>query len=234
MEGKGKRFFKIIVVIVFVFFSGCAKKQLIRREEVLVDRRSSPLRSVLDVRVVSRDEQRFSLFPQIKNIAFVKDSVRVEELYVHGSEESADVIGILGAAIGFVGCIGGYKYAESGNCLYDGGERIVDGCAISFVSAALGAAIISESGSRGSEFIKIMPGFMKRDTVCLDSIFLIKQKIKVLVEDSDFEETYTTDENGSLELKFGEIIPEPKEADSILSLIIEYGEMVDSVKVKRL
>jgi len=232
MERRKELFIIFFMFLFCVFFSGCAKNQLIRRKEVLVDRKSSPLRSELDVRVVSQDEQVFSLFPQIKNIAFVRDSVKLEELYVHGSEESADFIGVLGAAIGFGGCIGGYKYAESGNCLYD--NRFSEGCAISFVSAALGAAMISEGSSQGAEFIKIMPGFIKRDTVCVDSMFLIKQKIKVLVEESNFEKVYYTDEKGNIELKFDEILPEPSEGDSILSLIIRYYELIDTVRVRRL
>lgn len=230
MERRKELLVMFFIFLFCIFFSGCTKDYLIQREEKLVDRESHPLRSELDVRVVSRDGQGFSLFPQIKNIAFVLDSVKLEELYVHGSEEEGTIMALSGAAIGFGGCIGGFKYAKSGNCLYD--DRLSEGCAISFVSGLLSIAMMGKGNSLGSEFIKIMPGFIKRDTVCVDSMFLIKQKIKVLVEDSNFEKTYHTDENGNIELKFNEITPKPTAVDSVLNLIIKYGEMVDSVNVK--
>jgi hypothetical protein len=59
-------------------------------------------------------------------------------------------------------------------------------------------------------------------------------KVKIMLENTNSEKTYYTDENGNLELKFDEIIPESTEVDSTFSLIIEYGDLIDTVKVKRL
>jgi hypothetical protein len=61
--------------------------------------------------------------------------------------------------------------------------------------------------------------------------FLIKQKIKVMVENSDFKKTYWTDKNGNIELKFNEIIPESTVDDSMFNLIIQYEELFDTVNV---
>ena len=215
-----------------VLFSGCSGDRLIRTKEELAGREASPLRSELGVRVVSRNRQGFSLIAQIKNIAFVRDSLIMEELYEHGVEEEGDVMALLGMAIGVGGCIGGYKYAESGNCLYD--DKFMHGCLMSCASIILGGVMMNESSSRGSEFTEFVPGYIKTDTVCVDSMFLIKQKIKVEVGKSDFEKYYYTDEYGNIELKFNEILSDPTEADSVFSVIIRYYEMVDTVEVRQL
>jgi len=218
------------LLMLFVLFCGCAADRLLRSKEELAGREAFPLRSELGVRVVSRNRQGFSLIAQIKNIAFVRDSLKIEGLYAHGVEKEGDVMALLGMAIGVGGCIGGYKYAESGSCLYD--NKFMHGCLMSCASVVLGGVIMNEGSSRGEEFIKVLPGYIKRDTVCVDSMFLIKQKIKVMVENSDFEKYYYTDENGNIELKFDDIIPEPNEADSVFNIIVRYYELADTVNVK--
>ncbi len=223
---------KIMVLFIIILLFECAQDHLIRRQEEVVSRKSSPLRSELDVKVVTQERNGFSLVSQIRNIAVVRDSLKLEELYVHGSEENENIMALLGAAVGFGGCFGGCSYARSADCLAGEDEKMIDGCMISFVSALLGAAMISEASSQGSEFTKIMPGFIKRDTICVDSIILIKQKMKITVENSDFEKVYYTDEDGNIELKIDEILPEPNEADSVLNVIIHYYELVDSVEVR--
>jgi len=65
-------------------------------------------------------------------------------------------------------------------------------------------------------------------------MFLSKQKIKISVERLDFAKMYYTDEDGNIELKFDEILPEPTDADSVLSIIMRYYELVDTVRVRRL
>ncbi len=222
------------LLIFFVLFCGCGGDSLIRKEERLVDREPHPLRSELDVRVVSRDEKGFSLFSQIRNIAFVRDSVELKEFYVHGSEEESDVMAFLGAGIGLAGMAWGYRYAKSGSCLYDGVDKVLPGCMFSCFSGLLGAAMVSESGSQGEEFIKVLPGYIKRDTVCVDSISLIRQKIKVEVGNSDFEKVFYTDEHGAIEVKFDEILSDSTVVDSFFNIIIRYYEMADTVEVRRL
>jgi hypothetical protein len=214
-----------------VLFSGCAGDRLIRTKEELAGREASPLRSELDIRVVFQNRLGFSLAAQIKNIAVVRDSLKIEEFYERGVRAEGNVMGLLGVVIGVGGCLGGYKYAESSNCLYD--DKFMHGCLMSCASVILGGIIISKAGSSGGEFVEVLPGYVKRDTVCVDSLFLIKQKIKVMVENSDFEKYYT-DENGNIELKFSEIFPKPADSDSILELIVRYYELVDTVEVRRL
>lgn len=223
---------KIMVLFIIVLLSGCAQDHLIRRQEEVVSRKSSPLRSELDVKVISQEREDFSLVLQIRNIAVVRDSLKLDELYVHGSEGNGNIMALLGAAVGFGGCFGGCSYARSADCLAGEDEKVIDGCMISFASALFGAAMISEASSQGSEFTKIMPGFIKKDTICVDSLFLLKQKMKISVENLDFEKVYYTDEYGNIDLKINEILPEPTESDSVLNLIIRYYEMVDTVDIK--
>lgn len=94
--------------------------------------------------------------------------------------------------------------------------------------------MILVGGSNRHKDVKPVFRFMKMDTVRVDSMLLPRQKIKVSVEEADFEEIYWTDEEGNIELRFEEIIPEPADAYSVLRLIIRYEEMVDTVKVRRL
>ncbi|MBN1695701.1 hypothetical protein JW879_09965 [candidate division WOR-3 bacterium] len=228
-----KVFEVIIIFTLFISFFGRAEDYLIRSEEELVGREASPLRSELDAKVVSKDGQGFSLSVKIKNIAFVRDSVSIKELYVHGSEERGDlVVALLGAVVGYGGCMIGQNYAKSEDCMHDGSDKLVTGCMMSVVSALLGLGLIKESSYQGYEFTKVLPSFIKTDTVCVDSMFLIKQKLKISIVDSDFEKSYYTDENGNIELWFDEIISEPTDADSILDIIIRYYELVDTVEVK--
>jgi hypothetical protein len=225
----------MIILIVFAFFFGCAENQLIRSEEELVDREAEPLRSELGVRIVSKDEQGLSLSAQIKNIAFVRDSVRVEGLYVHGSKREGSIVGFFGAVMGYAGGLGGCFYVKSQSYDWFPTEgQLGVGCLISGVSCLTGLAIVSEANSRGSEFTKVLPGFIKTDTVCVDSLVLVKQKVKVLIGNTDLEKEYYTDEYGNVKLKFNEIIPAPTNADSVLDLIIRYYDLVDTVEVKRL
>jgi hypothetical protein len=226
--------FKIMILFVVILLTGCSQDHFIRRQEEVVTRESSPLRNELDVKVISQERNGFSLVSQMKNIAFVRDSLKLEELYLHGSEGNKDIMAFSGTAIGFGGCFGGFGYARSADCLYGEDEKVIEGCMMSFVSALLGSAMVSEANSQGSEFTKIMPGFVKRDTICVDSIILIKQKIKIMAENSDFEKVYYTDEYGKIDIKINEIFPEATQSDSIINLIIRYYEIVDTVKVKGL
>ena len=222
---------KIIILFVIVL-SGCAKDYLVRSEEELVDREALLLRDRLDVKVVSRNNEGFSLVSQISNIAVVRDSLKIREFYEHGTKEEGGIMTSLGTSIGLGGCFSGYKYVESSDCLYYGeGGNFPEGCIISFVSILLGAAMVGEGRHRGEEFVNVLPGYIKIDTVCVDSMFISNSEVEISVEKTDFTKTYYTDENGNMELRFNEIIPEPTEADSVLNLIIQYEVMFDTVEV---
>jgi hypothetical protein len=224
----------MIILIVFAFFFGCAENQLIRSEEELIGREASPLRSELDVKIISQDDQGFSLAAQIKNIAFVRDSTRMKEFYVRSSGGGEVFVALLGAAVGYGGCLIGQNYGKSGDCMHDGGDKLVEGCMISFASCLGGLGVMTLGASRGSESIEFMPNYIKIDTVCVDSLVLVKQKVKVLIGNTDLEKEYYTDEYGNVKLKFNEIIPAPTNADSVLDLIIRYYDLVDTVEVRRL
>jgi len=78
----------------------------------------------------------------------------------------------------------------------------------------------------------VIPAHVRLDTLCVDRVLLSDEKVKIMLENTNFEKLYHTDEDGNVELKISEIIPEPTESDSILNIIIRYEEMVDSVEVK--
>ena len=227
-----RRAFEIIFLFLFFAFYGCAKDHLVRRQESVANRKVLSLLSELSVKVFSRDDVAFSLNPQIKDIAFVRDSIKLEEFYVHGSQVEGDIVYILGAAIGFFGCIGGCNSADSYDCFYGNNEEAKKGCLKSCAYVLSAGAIIYQGRSRANEFIKALPGYIKIDTVCVDSMFLVKKKIKVAVEKSDFQKIYYTDEDGNITLQFNDVVPKLSEADSVLSLIIQYEELVDTVEVK--
>jgi len=53
-----------------------------------------------------------------------------------------------------------------------------------------------------------------------------------MLKNTSSEKAYYTDKNGNIKLKFDDIIPEPAEADSVLNLIIQYEELIDTVNVE--
>ena len=173
-----RRAFEIIFLFLFFAFYGCAKDHLIRRQESVANRKVLSLFSELSVKVFSRDDVAFSLNSQIKDIAFVRDSIKLEEFYVHGSQVEGDIVYILGAAIGFFGCIGGCNSADSYDCFYGNNEEAKKGCLKSCAYVLSAGAIIYQGRSRANEFIKALPGYIKIDTVCVDSIFFDKAENK--------------------------------------------------------
>jgi hypothetical protein len=232
MDKKGEIFKTIILFLFFLF--GCSHKYVDAEGESL-DEQVVDSWEELDCKVVEQDERGFSLGLEVRDIIVVEDSVKSRKLYSREFSEKGPVLPLFGAMIGIVGGIGGCYYGLHNNISWDGYDKdqFDRGCLISFASCFTGAGMMFMGlpNSSKRKAIKAIPDFIKRDTVCIYSMFLIKQKIKVLVEDTDLEKIYLTDDNGNVELKFDEIISEPTDADSILDLIIRYYEMVDTVRV---
>ncbi len=231
---KKEEIFKTIVIFLFFLF-GCNHKY-VDVEGELSGGSIVALWEELDCKIVEQDEQGFSLGFQVKNVAVVSGSAKLVELYERSSREKEDGRTPLGLLVGFGGCIGGCYYGLSDNNFWDGydKDRFDRGCLISFASCATGLGIVFWGIDHSRKVAKAVPNFIKRDTICVDSMFLSKQKIKISVERLDFAKMYYTDEDGNIELKFDEILPEPTDADSVLSIIMRYYELVDTVRVRRL
>lgn len=236
---KTKRFFKIIIIfLLFLLISGCSQKYLASREEELLDSEILSTRKELDAKIIEQDYKGISLNIQVKDFIEIKDSLSVKEIYKYGYDdpEKKTIPAFWGFAVGCAGCFFGYKIgAESDedyvpSLLFPNPSD--EGCAYACLFGLPGFFMMADGMRKGHEYPKVMPDFVKIDTVCVDSIILIKQKIKIAVENLDFEKVYYTDEYGKIELKIDEILPEPTATDSILGLIINYDEMVDSVEVR--
>jgi len=165
----------------------------------------------------------------------------MKEFYEYGSgdpeEKAIEIFG--GLMLGFSGCFLGYKYGEARDEEYAHTTKSLlfptfssKGCNTACYWSLPGCLLMADGLVKGREHTKVMPDFIKVDTICSDSMFLSKQKIRISAEKSDFEKTYYTDENGNIELKFEEFLPEPAESDSVLNIIIQYKDMVNSVNVK--
>lgn len=225
---------KILVFFVFVL-TGCSGRHLIRTEEELIDHRVFSSWRELESEVVELNGGDFSVNLQVKNIAVVVDNLRRKEVYMNGSVgEGSDFLqSFFGLAVIYLGFQGGCAYAKSGDYyMFPDDEKLMGGCLIFLASCFLGASIVDDGLSKGTEYVKVMPESIKIDTVCVDSVFLSEDEVKVFVEKTDFEKIYYTDKDGNIKLNFEKIIPEVAESDSMFNLIIQYEDLVDSVDVK--
>lgn len=229
MCGYKNNYRMIIIFIFVVFMFGCSEKYVASREGELFGREWC----ILNTEIIEQDDEGFTL-----NLN-VKDFVSFGKIYKQGfkekdgSEHGESLIGfpeiIVGSVFLFHSIYFGrvLKYLsgdEQGGNLW----WYTAGCTLGglFLIAAL------SSQSRKSDETKLP--YVPIDKMCVDSVSLLRQKVMILIEESHFEEIYWTDEEGNIELKFNEVIPEPAEADSILNLIIQYEKMFDTVKVRRL
>ena len=168
--GKKEKIFKTIILFSFFLF-GCSHKYVDVEGESL-DWKVVSSWEELDCKIVEHDGQGFSLNVKVKDIAVVRDSLRIGELYEHGSGE-VNIMPLLGAAVGFFGCLGGIYYVRSQD--YDilpTEEQMEVGCLISSLSCLTGFAMILGGSRKGDGSINIMPDFIKTDTICVDSMLL--------------------------------------------------------------
>lgn len=233
---------KIMIIFVIVL-SGCSPKHVLRTERNLLDSRILESWDELESKIVKRDSLDFSLSFQVKNFDVVKKRLRIKEFYEYGSGDSEErsIQALSGLVLCCSGCVLGYKYGESIDEEYASMTKSLlfptfsgKGCIAACIFALPGFVMMGDGMNKGREYTKVIPDFLKIDTVCVDSVVLMKQKVKILSEKTDSEKEYYTDENGNIQLKINEIISEPAGADSVLELIIRYYELVDTVKVRRL
>ncbi len=220
-----------IMILFIVVLSGCSKKYLASTEEELIDHRVFSSWKELDGKVVGLSDKGFSLGLQVKDFAIIRDHLKLKEVYVRSSGEGGSFMAQLGAVVGFVGCIWGYNYAKSANCWYGEDDKVMEGCMVSCASFFTFFGFMKRGASRDFESVKIIPDYIKIDTICVDSVSLSEEEVKIMVKNTNFEKLYYTSKEGNIDLIFDEIIPEPTEADSILNLIIRYYELVDTVDV---
>ncbi len=231
-----------ILILFVVLLSGCSKKYLVSTEEELISRKSLSTWEDLDANVIGRNENSFALNLRVKDFAEVREVFCEKEIYKRGSKQKDGSIKqdaplkfkSACATAGCAGILGFVSFLQVAHTLPDvGGWGYLS--AFSFIGGGIGALCFLADGllqKIDSADVKVKSVNIKMDTICVDSLLLSKEKVKIMFNDTDFEKEYYTDEDGNIELKFSEIVPEPVGADSIINLIIQYEEMVDNVDVK--
>ncbi len=239
MLDNRRRVFKIVILFI-VFLSGCSKKYLAFREEEFFGRRVLAEREILEGEVIDRNEEGLTIGLQVKGFVEVRDSLRLKEVYMRGYEGKDGRIE-QNFFFGLFEVIGGCSIM--GSCCVAGfgaGYDSPDGMPSASVSAGLipvgiiGFSIMMDGLPQYVKSIKEIPAHVRLDTLCIGGKLLSDEDVKVVLENSNFERSYYTNEDGNIKLKFDEIIPEPMKTDSMLNLIIRYYELVDTVRVRRL
>ncbi len=228
--GKKERIFKTFILFLLLLF-GCSQKYVDDRGRSLEDKIIASWEE-LDCSIVARDEQGFSLVVKVKDVVFIGANQELKEVdMVDSDKREGSIVPFLFGSVVVVGgsCVG-LKCTNFSDWSRD--PRWVEGCVVSAASCALGLSIMKFGVSERPKSVKIIPDFIKKDAIRVDSAVISIDKVNILVENKNLEKTYYTDEKGIIELKFNEIIPEPAEADSVLGLIIQYEDLVDTVEVK--
>ncbi len=224
---------KILILFVVVLF-GCSKEYLARTEEELVGQKWS----VLDTKIVSRDNENLSLNIQVKNFGRILDSLKLKKFNENQVEKkqgfkrqdylTACIIG--GCMLGVSACVYGYYGWE---LIWGYDLSMPERCLLIGLlpSEVIAYVYLCKNLSKSEEFDEKVLSYALIDKVCLGSAVVSIDKIKVKIEDMGFEQTYFTDEYGNIELKIDEIIPEQTEKNSVLNLIIQYEKLVDTVEI---
>ena len=228
-----------IIILFIVVLLGCSKRYLARTEEEVLDRKIINSWESLNSKIIEQANHNFTLNFQIKDYVGVRDSVEIIEIYKRGLKKKDGSIKqdnsmscaqvSIGAVIGGCGCLAGtyFSYMELAHV-----ELLDAKTAFEIVSCIIGGTVLTVDGFRQfHESSKAIPTHIREDTVCIDSVSLSKEEVNILVEKTDFGKIYWTDENGDIELKFNEIIPESTVDDSMFNLIIQYEELFDTVNV---
>lgn len=232
MAKKGEILKTIIIFLFFLF--GCSHKYA-DVEGRSFDEKIIDSWEELSADIIRIYEGKIRLNVRVKDFDVVRGWIKSREFYEFSSRGKEDILIPLGVVIGLGGCYYGFDYGCVQNDFWQYDEARFDrGCLISFASCGAGLVVMSVATANRRKVVKPVFGFIKIDTICVDSDSLSRQKISILVDGSDFEKEYYTDADGKIELKFDEIIPEPTGADSVLNLILRYYEMADTIKVRRL
>lgn len=253
MAEKGKILKTVIVLIFVVLLSGCSSKYMVNAEGEIIERKILSASSGLDVRIVKQDDEGVSLNLVIQDFVERQDIVEPKG-FGKGSSSKKYVELESSASDRLVGCLGvggGCTLGALGMVFAAGPPMIgaseppeipvwwTVGCITAAGIGALVAVASASVVSKGNKPLSWRKGEKRPDgdytyVMCSGSNALVNESIEIIVAQSNYEKEYFTDEDGNIELKFDEVIPEPTEADSVLNLIIQYEEMADSVKVRRL
>lgn len=225
---KKEEILKTIILFLFFLF-GCNHKYINVEGESL-DERIVASWEELGCKVVGQNKKSFLLNSQVKYMAIIKDSVGGEGNGRRWDSERGNILPLLGGLIGYFGCLGGYYYVKSQDYLTE--ENLELGCLISSVSCLTGLVMIVGGDDNNRKVAMDINYFIKRYTVCVDSVPLSKEEVKVVVKNVNFEKKYYTDEKGNIELKFDEMLAEPKKTNFRFKVIIHYEDMVDSVNLR--
>lgn len=223
-----------ILILFIVVLSGCGRKYVEPGEGEMFGREWS----VLDAEIVSQDNESVYLNLKVKDFVWVMDSVEPDVAFQQDDKIRKKGFDVKRALVGFavLGCtIPAVIWLNNSTGSTAALEYLMPYAMLGCVAGSCcitGALVKIHRSAEDSKPVKIIPNFFKVDAFCVDSELLFYGKVKVSSENKSFEETYYTDEDGNLELKFREIIPEPTKADSIINLIIQHEEMVDTVDVK--
>lgn len=230
-------------VILFLFFLfGCSHKYVDVKGRSL-DKKIVTSWKELDADTARRYDEEILLNVQVKDFVEVRDSMKAREVYrsVFGGRDVYAKKNYFGTSEILTGCAiaGGATlaafYAAYGEMVDPAGGRGYSLATCYGVVGGVGAlCFILRGFSKSGKTVKLEPYSIHINRVCVDSTVISIDKVNILIEDKNFRKEYFTDEDGNIELKMNEIIPDPTEADSILNLIIQYESMVDSVKVRRL
>ncbi|MEJ2354853.1 MAG: hypothetical protein P8Y62_03000, partial [candidate division WOR-3 bacterium] len=200
--------FKVTILFVFIgFVSGCSDKYIIAREKGLIDREWR----VLDAEILGPYDVGLVLSLKVKEFVEVRDSVKLAEFY-ESERREVGRLKILG------GCaIAGCAALASAGAMF---SWLNDPSGLNFawfygIVGGVGTLSFIISGiSDLSKSDRAEPYYIKKNVICKNSKPLRDYKVKIMLENTNSEKTYYTDENGNLELKFDEIIPESTEVDS--------------------
>ena len=232
-----------IIILFIVILSGCSRKYIKTGEEEPTDFGILSSGKNLAVSIVKQSEVNLSINLQVRECDFVivKDSQNIDNPDLRVLETVSDKIRADGVSkvlwgCALAGCAGlasaVFVYGEAVNP--SGGGRYRLATCIGVIGGVGSLALSTNGIVQAAGASSIERESYKIDTVCFNSISMSGKKAEVKVENANLEKIYWTDEDGNIELKFNEIIPEPTEADSVLNIIIRYGEMADTVEVGRL
>ncbi len=218
-----------ILILFVVLLSGCSNKYVAAREEGLIGREWR----VLDTEILGQYDVGLVLNLNVKEFVEVRDSVKLKKLYGNRRRKIGKYKIMGGCAI--VGCTAlGIGYAT---LAYSYNPDIEFETLVAWLGGIGGVGTLSFISTGLVDLFRAdreKPYYIKKNIICKNSTPLRNDGVKIMLKNTSSEKTYYTDENGIIQLKFDEFIPEPTEADSILNLIIQYEELVDTVKVRRL
>jgi hypothetical protein len=215
------------ILILFVILSGCSNKYLESSEEGPIGREWR----VLDTDILGQYNVGLVLELNVKDFVEVRDSVKLAKLYESRKRRVGKYKILGGCAIAGCTALGiGWATMSYAYNPYEEFETLV-----AWLGAVGGVGSLCFISSGLADFFKsdkAEPHYIKKNIICKNSTPLRNDEVKIMLRNTSSEKTYYIDKNGIIKLKFDEIIPEPTEADSALSVIIQYENLVDTLDIR--